>query len=235
MGTILVTGASSSIGRPLTQRLIKQGYTVLAHFRHCHDDLLELKKCQGERLHLIPTDFESVVDLDNLCKNLLNFPSLFAIIHLPSPKISLKPLIRVNWEEHEAHLNVQLRSLQRIVQTTAAGMKKSKCGCIISVSSDAIIGSDTPKGFTAYAVAKAALAQFMRCLNAEYRDTGVRVHQIVPKMFMSPLLEDIPNYVTEQVLAQQNTLGSISYQEKIVSLISDLLKNQTIADHELNI
>ena len=235
MKTILITGASSSIGRPLAQHLLKHGFTVLAHFRNCHDDLLTLKAKYEELLYLMPADFEDNVDLNNLIRNLASFPPLFAIIHLPSQKISLKPLARIQWTEYETHMNIQLRSLQKIVQATITSMKKSGSGYVISISTDAIFGNDIPKGFTPYAVAKSALRGFMKSLDAEYRDTGVKVHQIIPKMFKSPLLEEIPNYVVEQTLSQQDIIETGSYQLRITTLISDLLTKSLITDHEIRI
>ncbi|MCE2517063.1 MAG: SDR family oxidoreductase [Alphaproteobacteria bacterium] len=235
MKTVLITGASSSIGRPLTQQLVDQGYRVLAHFRRPHNELLELKSSYGEDLHLLNADLGSGEDVNNFIESLAKFEPLFAIIHLPSPQISLKPLPRIDWPEFQDHLNIQLKSLQQIVQASIKPMKKAGEGFIISIGSDAIATKDTPKGFTAYAVAKAALRQFLKCLEAEYQESSINVHQITPKMFKSPLLDELPDYVIEQTLSQQSDRGGVSYQEEIATIICDLLSGNSDKSHDIEI
>lgn len=240
MKTVLITGASSSIGRPLTQQLIHQGYQVLAHYRRPHDELDSLKLNYEEKLHLLNADLGNSSELKNFTASLESFAPLYAIIHLPSPRISLKPLPHIDWNEYEHHLNVQLKSLQQIVQSTIRSMKKARQGYIISIGSDAIASDPAPKGFTAYAVAKAALNQFLKSLDAEYRENGLNIFQITPKMFKSPLLDELPEYVIEQTLAKQNNpkqkpRGDITYQAEITNIIIDLLNGSSSAARDIKI
>lgn len=232
MKTVLITGASSSIGRPLTQQLINQGYQVLAHYRRPNDELNSLKKKFTTKLHLLNADLGNSSELRNFTASLESFGPLFAVVHLPSPQISLKPLPHIEWMEYEQHLNVQLKSLQQIVQSTIRSMKKAREGYIISIGSDAIASEPTPKGFTAYAVAKAALHQFLKSLAAEYFEYGLHIVQITPRMFKSPLLDELPEYVIEQTLAKQSVpkkknTGNNTYQAEISNMIINLLNGSS--------
>ena len=150
-------------------------------------------------------------------------------MRLDSPPISIKPINRIMWSEFEAHLIIQLRSLQQVLNITLKGMKKNNDGRVISVSSEAISTTPTPKGFSAYAVAKAALNQYLKCLQAEVQSHNITVCQIIPGMFKSPLLANIPNYVVEKTISDATDTNSTSRQEKISETIISFIEqnNQT--------
>ena len=95
------------------------------------------------------------------------------------------------------------------------------------MSSKAIATTPTPKGFGAYAVAKAALNQYLKCLRAEVQSHNIIVCQIIPGMFKSPLLANIPNYVIEKTISDATNTNSTSSQEKISeTIIAFIEQNQ---------
>ena len=235
MKRVVITGASSSIGRPLTRLLLQKGYTVLAHFRRENDELMSLKSGAGSRLQLLEGDFSTLEGIESFVSQLGNFMPVFAVIHTPSPEISLKPLVNVDWYEYEHHLNIQVRSLQQIVNKTIKPMKSSGVGYVISIGSDIVTSDVPPKGYTAYAVAKAALSQFLRCLDAEFGENGINTHQLHPTMFRSPLLAQLPEYVIEQALLKSEYDMVSKPQEKIAWVVAELLAGKVSRQHEVQI
>ena len=63
-----------------------------------------------------------------------------------------------------------------------------------------------PKGFGPYLISKAAAASYFDCLDAEYRERYVNVNQILPGMFRSPLLENLPEFVIESLVDAKDSV-----------------------------
>src|SRR4029453_7124193 len=70
-------------------------------------------------------------------------------------------------------------------------MREQGYGKIVNITSQVVDGAPTP-AWTAYAVAKAALAQFSRQLAAELGPAGITVNCVSPGMTDTRLVGDIP-------------------------------------------
>lgn len=226
---ILVIGASSTIGVCLIPRLLALGYDVIAQYNTNKTELHHMKLIHPSQMKIIQANFTDETSTKNFVSTIKDRGIFHSVVHLPSPPISIKPINRIMWSEFEAHLIIQLRSLQQVVNITLKGMKKNNDGRVISVSSEAIATTPTPKGFGAYAVAKAALNQYLKCLQAEVQSHNITVCQIIPGMFKSPLLANIPNYVVEKTISDATDTNSTSRQEKISETIISFIEqnNQT--------
>lgn len=88
-----------------------------------------------------------------------------------------------SWETDDAAwdrmLNINLRTLINVVRPVAPIMIAQRFGCIISVSSGAILGG-TGAGIAAYAVSKTAVRQLTEILAEELKPFGIRCHSILP-------------------------------------------------------
>jgi NAD(P)-dependent dehydrogenase (short-subunit alcohol dehydrogenase family) len=72
--TVLVTGATSGLGRALVQRLAEHRVTVVAHGRSAEklDTLArELEDSTGQRVHTVRADLSSLVEVDRLADTVL--------------------------------------------------------------------------------------------------------------------------------------------------------------------
>ena len=223
---ILVMGASSTIGICLIPQLLALGYKIVAQYGTKETDLHHMQRIYESQITPIQANFTDDISTKNFASRIEDCGIFHSVVHLPSPPISIKPINRIMWSEFEANLFVQLRSIQQVVNITLKGMKKNNDGRVISVSSETITASPTPKGFSAYAVAKAALNQYLKCLQAEVQSYDINVCQIIPGMFQSPLLTNIPNYVVEKTISAETDINSLSKQEKISeNIISFIEKN----------
>ena len=74
-------------------------------------------------------------------------------------------------------------------------------------------------------VAKAAASAYLDCVDAEYREKGVKVNQILPSMFRSLLLKNLPEYIVDTSIS--NGIGGpfseLSPDGDVASLIVYLL------------
>jgi len=198
---VLVIGASSSIGIPLVFRLLSDGFHVIGQFRTSSEQLTRLSLEFPDALKLFQLDFDSkdvvekMMGLLALCQE-----NLFAVVHLPSFPLSIKPLHKTDIEEIYQHLDLQMKSLHYVFAGLHKKIVRSKDFRIVGVNSMITGMAVPPKGLGPYSIAKAAAASYLDCLEAEYQERNVNVNQILPGIFRSPLLENLPEFIVEALV-----------------------------------
>ena len=223
---VLVIGASSSIGTPLVDRLLRDGFHVIGQFRTISEQLTQLNCEFPDALELFQLDFKSE-DVLEKTKGLLALcqKNLFAVVHLPSFPPSMKALYKTDIQEIYQHFDVQINSLHYVFSGLHKSLARSKDFRIVGVNTEITGMKIPPKGFGSYAIAKAAAATYFDCLDAEYREKSVNVNQILPGMFRSPLLENLPEFVIESLLGvlDESAGRRVCPDRDLVSLIMYLL------------
>lgn len=177
---ILITGASSGIGRETALQLAKNGhYLVLAARR---EDLL--MSLAAECLHLgaigavpVPCDIGIQSDVQRAALALGELPdTLEPCLINNAGHAEFGPIIDVSPESLVAQINVNLTGAMLLTQTVLPLMIGG--GRILNVLS--IAAEVAFPGAAAYSAAKAGLRQFGKCIQAEYRHQGVVVTNILP-------------------------------------------------------
>ena len=75
-----------------------------------------------------------------------------------------------------------------------------------------------PRGFAAYAAAKAALRSFTESLAAEYVARGVKVFSVSPGFMRTPLTDDWPAAMREAVMAGSMVEEPGAVADRVVAL-----------------
>src|ERR1700712_2353437 len=108
---ILITGASSDIGRALVQRLLESSETamVLAHSHRSADKLAALKEQFGERLSLLRADFSQAASVLQMVEEIgREHGTPASIVHLPALRLAHERFTKFQWERFEEDLAVQV-------------------------------------------------------------------------------------------------------------------------------
>jgi NADP-dependent 3-hydroxy acid dehydrogenase YdfG len=85
-------------------------------------------------------------------------------------------------------LRVNIGGVMNMCHAVLPGMMAAGGGVIVNLSSGAALAP--VEGWSAYCTSKAGLAMFTRCLDAEYRARGLRVHDFIPGVVGTDLLND---------------------------------------------
>lgn len=179
----IVTGASSGIGKATATRLAADGYDVCLMARR-EVLLRELAEALPTGNHLVcPGDYSDPVVVDQIgrtvCEKwgevnaLINCAGVFAsvdILDTPLP-------------EWRACLDTMLGGAMLVTRMAVPLMPDG--GRIIHVTS--IHGERVEAGASSYAIAKAALNQFCRCLALELAPRGILVNAIAPGFVRTPM------------------------------------------------
>ncbi len=188
---VLVTGASTGIGKKITERLAADGYFVYAGVRKDEDlkALGELRNVQGVRLDVTkPADIAAAVETVRKGGR-----GLYGLVNNAGVAIvgSL-----IDTEETEFHylMDVNLYGPYRITRAFAPLVRESK-GRILMIGSISGIVARPPLGV--YSMSKHAMEAYTDALADELAPSGVQVSVIEPGNYRS----DITKHMIEHMSA----------------------------------
>jgi NAD(P)-dependent dehydrogenase (short-subunit alcohol dehydrogenase family) len=176
---VLVTGASSGIGRTITERLSSEGYYVYAGARSEEDidNLSAMKNVTGVRLDVtVQSDIDAAVELVKKDERILH-----ALIN-NAGVVVLGLLAETAESDLDFVFDVNVYGPYRMVKAFAPMLIQTK-GNIINISSMA--GIMSPPAYGAYSMSKHAIEAFSDTLAYEFGTVGVSVSAIEPGPFQS--------------------------------------------------
>jgi NAD(P)-dependent dehydrogenase (short-subunit alcohol dehydrogenase family) len=178
---VVVTGASSGIGRKITELLASQGHFVYAGARKPEDiaALSKIKNVQGIRLDVtVPADIAAAVETVRRGGR-----GLHGVVNNAGVAI-LSPLIQTEEKELGDLFNVNVHGPYRITKAFAPLLIESK-GRVVTISS--ISGILSGAFFGPYSMSKHAMEAFGDALSVEMSPLGVRSSLIEPGNFRSEI------------------------------------------------
>ena len=182
---ILVTGASSGIGRAIAIRLAAEEHALILHGRD-KERLEETQSLLAGGMHLSwEYDLKNVEEIENSLGSLLGRGqiALSGIVHCAGI-VDARPFRLFRPAEVASLMNVNFAAALEI--TRVASLKKY-CGTalrsVVFISS--IAAARSPRGFGPYAASKAALEAMVRSLALEYAPS-IRFNFIRPGPIATP-------------------------------------------------
>ncbi len=195
---ILVTGASTGIGRYIAERLAKDGYFVYAGARKQKDldELSAIDNIQGVRLDVTKQDeidaaVETVREGGRGLYGLVNNAGIFIG----------GPLTDVSVDELEWIMNVNVYGVVRVMQAFAPMIIESK-GRITTTGSISGIGSGRFSGH--YSMTKHAIEAYTDSLAVEMAPLGVAVSVIEPGNYDSQIADTALKRMREKLDLYRN-------------------------------
>ena len=179
---ILVTGASSGIGRGIAVACSKMGATIILNGRNkerLNETFFEL---EGIGHNIVSCD---LLDTYSLLKVVSSFPKLDGIVYCAG--IGQRKICRqLEEEDIDSVMNTNFKA-PILLQTEILKQKKlNKGASIIFISS---IASESPSvGNSIYSASKGAIASYANCLSMELAPRLIRVNCISPAMVWTDLI-----------------------------------------------
>jgi NAD(P)-dependent dehydrogenase (short-subunit alcohol dehydrogenase family) len=171
---VLVTGASTGIGRKITERLASKGVFVYAGARSQKDleDLNTIKNVQAVRLDVtVPADIAAAVETVKK-----GGKGLYGVVNNAGIAV-VAPLVEVDDKDMESIVNVNMLGPYRITKAFAPMLFESK-GRVVNISSlNGIVASPM---IGPYSMTKHAIEAYGDGLAAELARFGVKVSLIEP-------------------------------------------------------
>jgi NAD(P)-dependent dehydrogenase (short-subunit alcohol dehydrogenase family) len=197
---VLITGASSGIGRAAAVKCAAAGATVLLVARSpekLEETKAEITEAGGEA-HIHRADLSDLDDVEKMAAEVLAEYGRVDIL-VNNAGRSIRRSVELSYERfHDFERTMQLNyfgSLKLILSLLPAMRKRTKGrkgGHIINVSSIGV-QTHTPR-FSAYVASKAALDAWSRCVASEVIDDGVHITTIYMPLVRTPMIAPTKMY-----------------------------------------
>jgi len=235
--TVIITGASSGLGKALALQLAKEECNLVLCARRL-DKLEEvneeIKKINPKIKSLITktnvTNEEEVVDLFD--KTVKNFSKVDILVNNAGRGLPRK-IHEISKKEWDDVIHTNLDGVFLCSREAVKHMLKNSKGHIITVCS--IAGLYGAPGYSAYCASKHAVAGFQRSLWLELRNKGIKVSTIYPARINTEFFRNYLNKPNEKEMVSPDDIAdyivSIMKRYKIrrvlkwINLIYKRLKN----------
>lgn len=176
----LITGASSGIGLSFAHHLARTGHDLILVARR--EDRLraiaeELGTEHGIDVEVIVADLADPDDLD-VVEERLEAGDPVALFVNNAGFAAFGPVGEGDRDAMTDMLLLNVVAFSRLADAAMAGMRRSGRGTIINVGSGTLF-TKLP-GYAGYGATKAYVAYFTRVMQAEAKDSGIRVQLLIP-------------------------------------------------------
>jgi NAD(P)-dependent dehydrogenase (short-subunit alcohol dehydrogenase family) len=209
---VMVTGASSGIGRSAALKIADAGGTVLLVARTPEklEATRETIEAGGGTAYVHPCDLSDMDDIDRVADEVLDQHGHVDIL-VNNAGRSIRRSIALSYDRfHDFERTMQLNYFGpvKLILKLLPVMRERKAGQIINVSS---IGAqtNTPR-FSAYVASKAALDAFSRCIASEIIDDGVHITVIFMPLVRTPMIKPTRMYNRFPTITPEKAADMIS-------------------------
>ncbi|HVS44230.1 MAG TPA: SDR family oxidoreductase [Candidatus Dormibacteraeota bacterium] len=187
---VVITGASSGIGRAVALRVAAAGATtvLVSRGREKLDAVSAEIEAAGGRAAVYPTDLSDVEACRTMVQRVIADLGRVDVLVNNAGRSIRRAVLHSLDRFHDFERTMQLNYFGAIacILEVVTGMRERGRGQIINISS---IGAQTyPPRFAAYVASKAALDAFSRCLAPEIAGDGVAITEIHMPLVRTPMI-----------------------------------------------
>ncbi|WP_146645473.1 SDR family NAD(P)-dependent oxidoreductase [Labilithrix luteola] len=175
---VLVTGATSGIGRACAARLYAEGAVVLAAGRR-RERLDDLASELGERCLTVELDVRDRDAVESLAKSELG-RHIDILVNSAGLALGLDPVQRASVEDWERMIDTNCKGLVYATRAFVPAMVERGRGHVVHIGS--VAGTYPYPAGHVYGGTKAFVHQFSQAMKSDFAGTGVRVTCVEPGM-----------------------------------------------------
>jgi NAD(P)-dependent dehydrogenase (short-subunit alcohol dehydrogenase family) len=209
---VLVTGASSGIGRATALKIGGAGATVLLVARRAEkleEARREIERAGGEaRVHTC--DLADEADIDRMVDEVLEAHGRVDVLINNAGRSIRRSVERSYDRMHDYRRTMDLNYFGpvKLILRLLPGMRERGWGQIVNVSSLGV-QTNTPR-FSAYVASKSALDAFSRCVASEVVDDGVHFSTVYMPLVRTPMIEPTGHYKNFPAKTPDDAAGMIA-------------------------
>jgi thioester reductase-like protein len=225
---VMITGASSGIGKATAVKAAAAGATVLLVARS-PEKLEETKReieDAGGTAFIHRCDLSDLEDIDRMAAEVLDQHGHVDVL-VNNAGRSIRRSVELEYDRfHDYERTIQLNyfGALRLILRLLPVMRERKSGHIINISSIGV-QTNTPR-FSAYVASKAALDAFARCIGSEVLDDKVHITTIHMPLVRTAMIAPTKMYdafptITPEEAADMITEAMISKPKKVATRLGN--------------
>lgn len=186
--TIIVTGASTGLGRAIAQTFLERGDNVVINSSNADNLQKAYDELGGlENLAMVAGDISDITLGQKLVDAAIqHFGSVDVLVN-NAGIFDAKPFLEVDESELDKYLSINFKGTFFITQAAIKAMLKQGEGSVINIGT--VLVEHAIGGFSGSApvASKAAIHSLTRQLSAEFGKNNIRVNTIAPGIIRTPL------------------------------------------------
>lgn len=218
---VVITGASSGIGRATALEFAKQGVNLVLAARSRENLEHTAQKCRksGAQVLAIPTDVCREDEVEALAERAVErFGHIDVWINNAGVGLFSR-FERAPLEEYRQVIETNLFGPIYGARAALKEFRRSNSGILINVSSQLAFGGSAYS--SAYGISKYGVRALSDTLRQELLDTGIRVCTVYPASTDTPFFQHAANYTGREV----KPLGSVSNARDVAHAIVQLVRS----------
>ena len=187
---VLVTGASSGIGRAVATAVGRHGGRVLLVSRTAEklDELEREIEAAGGDAWSYPTDLSDMAACERMVARVLEDHGRVDVLVNNAGRSIRRSFVQSLERFHDFERTMRLNyfGAVKLMLAVIPGMRERRSGHVINISSIGV--QSYPPRFGAYVASKSALASLSRCIQPELADDGVAITNIHMPLVRTPMI-----------------------------------------------
>jgi len=212
LGTAIVTGASSGIGKVYAERLAKRGYDLLlvARSKDRLDALAsELASATGRHVEVLPADLEKPADVARIVQRLASDPAISLLVNNAGSGTE-GPVLNAEAAKTDAMVQLNVVALTQLSLAAVNAFAKNGRGTLINIASVVALMPEQLLG--AYSATKAYVLNLTQSLQNEFKDSPLRIQAVLPGLTRTEFFDraglDVSGYPAEMMMAVDELVDS---------------------------
>jgi NAD(P)-dependent dehydrogenase (short-subunit alcohol dehydrogenase family) len=219
----IVTGAAKGIGKAITERLIEDGFIVVAVDVDEESGNLMLENYGEEHLMYACADISDEYSVRDIFAMVMEKYQRIDVLVNNAGIIRDNMIWKMSADDFDAVMNINLRGAWLMCREAAIVMKEQQSGRIVNIASRALLGN---RGQSNYSPSKAGLVSLTRVLALELGKYKVCVNAVAPGLIDTPLTQALSAEVREQLIAAQPT-REMGRPEDVAHAVAFLVSERT--------
>lgn len=206
--TVLITGATSGMGKATALLLAEHGYTVYAGTRDSSEELMKEADQRGVGINTVTLDVQDTASIRKAVQHVMEKEGRIDALVNNAGFGLLATLEEGTDEEIFKQFDVNVFGLIKMTREVLPHMREAGSGVIINISS--FLGRMGLPLLSHYNASKYAVEGITDSLRFEVAPFGIRVHSVLAGLFGT-------NFVKKGLVANSSTTGDSSPYRELVS------------------
>ena len=212
---VLITGASSGIGKAMVKRFAETRATIAIHFNSNSQAADQLAKEAGNNSKSFQANLIQPTEANMLFKNVLSYYDRLDVLINNAGIFEFSPISAENWlETWQKTMNTNLTSTAILCKLAIENFLENSGGRIINISSRAAFRGDT-KDYLAYAASKGGMTALTKSIALAYGKNNIKAFSIAPGFVRTPMAEEFIEQNGEEKVLGEIALPELTLPEDV--------------------